>query len=350
MARPLRMERAGAWYHVTARGTERRVIFADDQDRRRWMELIAEAVAVFKLVVHGYVLMDNHYHLMVQTREANLSRAMQWLQSSYSMGFNRRHRRVGPLFQGRFKAIVVERAGWGLELSRYVHLNPVRTARMGLDKRARQADRLGARGRPDRRQAQERVERLRNYRWSSSRFYAGFDKAPEWMNCTAVLELGGGGGTVREQQRRYQQYVEEAIREGMQTSPWEHVQAQLVLGGCEFLEKIRRKVGGCHREQPQRRALKRRRSWKEVLTAVEGLCGEKWEALRDRHGHWARELALYLGRRTCGLRLAELGSALGGTDYAAVSVAIKRFERRLIRDHSLRKTVESIEQLLNVET
>src|SRR5437870_7254941 len=78
MARPLRMERAGAWYHVTARGTERRVIFADDRDRRRWMELVAEAVAVFNLVVHGYLLMDNHYHLMVQTREANLSRAMQW--------------------------------------------------------------------------------------------------------------------------------------------------------------------------------------------------------------------------------------------------------------------------------
>jgi len=244
MARPLRMERAGAWYHVTARGTERRVIFADDRDRRRWMELVAEAVAVFNLVVHGYVLMDNHYHLMVETREANLSRAMQWLQTSYSMGFNRRHRRVGPLFQGRFKAIVVDRAGWGLELSRYVHLNPVRTARMGLDKRARQADRLGAGGRPDRRQVQERVERLRNYRWSSYRAYAGWDKAPEWMNCTAVLELGGGGGTVRERQRRYQQYVEGAIREGMQTSPWEHVQAQLVLGGCEFLEKIRRKVGG----------------------------------------------------------------------------------------------------------
>src|SRR5204863_7950762 len=84
------------------------VIFADDRDRRRWMELVAEAVAVFNLVVHGYVLMDNHYHLMVETREANLSRAMQWLQTSYSMGFNRRHRRVGPLFQGRFKAIVVE--------------------------------------------------------------------------------------------------------------------------------------------------------------------------------------------------------------------------------------------------
>src|SRR5436190_22408113 len=106
----------------------------------------------------------------------------------------------------RFKAIV-DRAGWGLELSRYVYLNPVWTARMGLDKRARQADRLGARGRPDRRQVHERVERLRNYRWSSYRVYAGLDKAPEWMNCTGVLELGGGGGTVREPQRRYQQYV-----------------------------------------------------------------------------------------------------------------------------------------------
>jgi len=121
----------------------------DERDRRRWLELLGEAVSLFNLVVHGYVLMDNHYHLIVETREANLSRAMQWLQTSYSMGFNRRRGRVGPLFQGRFKAVVVDPAGWGLELSRYVHLNPVRTARQGLDKRARQADRLGARGRPD---------------------------------------------------------------------------------------------------------------------------------------------------------------------------------------------------------
>ena len=136
MARPLRIERAGAWYHITARGTERRVIYKDDVDRRRWLGLLAEAAARFNWLVHGYVMMDNHYHLIIQTREANLSQSMQWLQTSYSMGFNHRHGRVGPLFQGRFKAVVVEAPAWGWELSRYVHLNPVRTARMGLDKRA----------------------------------------------------------------------------------------------------------------------------------------------------------------------------------------------------------------------
>jgi REP element-mobilizing transposase RayT len=91
MARPLRIERAGAWYHVTARGVERRLIYMDDRDRRRWL---AEAVPLFRLVVHGYVMMSNHYHLILETRAANLARAMQWLQTCYSMGFNRRFRRV----------------------------------------------------------------------------------------------------------------------------------------------------------------------------------------------------------------------------------------------------------------
>jgi REP-associated tyrosine transposase len=350
MARPLRIERPGAWYHVTARGTERRAIFADERDRRRWLGLLAEAVALFDLVVHGYVLMDNHYHLILETRQANLSRAMQWLQTSYSMGFNRRHGRVGPLFQGRFKAVVVEAAGWGLELSRYVHLNPVRTARMGLDKRARQTDRLGARGRPDAHQVRQRVPRLRQYRWSSYRAYVGLEKAPGWLTCSRVLELGAGRGTIGERQRKYMQYVEEAVREGLQASPWEHVQGQLVLGGRDFLDKICRKVRGWHREQPQRRALNRRPGWKEVVKAVEALRREKWEAFRDRHGDWGREAALYLGRRKCGLRLAELGAAVGGADYAAVSAAIKRFERRLSRERSLQQSVESLTEMLNVET
>jgi len=118
MARPLRIERAGAWYHVTGGGIERRVIYTDDRDRRRWLALLAEAASSFRWRVCGYVLLDNHYHLMLQTAEANLSRAMQWLQTSYSMGFNRRHGRVGPLFEGRFKAILVDPLSWGLELSR----------------------------------------------------------------------------------------------------------------------------------------------------------------------------------------------------------------------------------------
>lgn len=349
MARPLRIERAGAWYHVTARGIERRAIFADDRDRRHWLELLPEAVTLFNLMVHGYVLMANHYHLMMETREANLSRAMQWLQGSYGMWFNRRHGRVGPLFQGRFKAVVVAPNRWAVELSRYVHLNPVRTEKLGLGKPARAADRLGIRGRPDEKLVRERVAQLRRYRWSSYRAYVGLEKAPEWLTCARILELNGRAAGM-ERQRKYREYVEQALREGLAESPWEPVQGSLVLGGREFLAAVRGKLGGGGREQPQRRALTGRPSWKAVVGAIEAARGEKWGAFQDRHGDWGRDAALYLGRRRSGMRLAELGAAVGGADYAAVSAAIKRFERRLARDPKLRKTIAAVTEMLNVET
>jgi REP-associated tyrosine transposase len=118
MARALRIERPGGWYHVTARGNERKSIYLDEADRRHFCQLLSQAVASFGLTLHAYVLMDNHYHLMLELAEANLGRAMQWLGVSYSVWFNRRHQRSGHLFQGRYKAIVVEPLGWGLELSR----------------------------------------------------------------------------------------------------------------------------------------------------------------------------------------------------------------------------------------
>jgi REP element-mobilizing transposase RayT len=328
---------------------ERRSIFRDDRDRKRWLALIGETVSMFGWVVHGYVQMDNHYHLIVEIVEANLSRGMQWFQTSYSMGFNRRHGRVGPLVQGRFKAVVVDPVAWGLEVSRYVHLNPVRTARMGLDKRARQADRLGARGEPDAQQVQRRVRQLRNYRWSSHRAYVGLEKTPEWLTCEVVLRLGGPG-TRREQQQAYGKYVESAIREGLKETPWEHLEGQMILGSKRFVEEIRSRVRGVIREQPQRRALAQRPKWVQVVKVVETLKGEKWADFRDRHGDWGRELALYLGRKMAAVPLRELGTAAGGVDYAAVSAAIKRFERHLATDNALRNIVENAKQLLNVET
>jgi len=231
-----------------------------------------------------------------------------------------------------------------------VHLNPVRTARMGLDKRARGADQLGLRGRPEAGIVHERVDRLRKYRWSSYRAYVGLEPAPEWLDCGSVLELGGRG-TVEERQRAYARYVEGAIREGLKESPWEQLQWQLVLGGRELLESIRSKAGGSVREQPQWRALAQRPTWQHVVKAVEELRGQRWQAFRDRHGDWGRDLALYLGRRESGLRLRELGAAVGGVDYAAVSAAIKRFGQRLVREKSLRKSVDALRtKLLNVET
>jgi putative transposase len=144
MARPLRIVRPGLWYHITARGIERRPIFRDDSDNRHFVELLAELVERFGVRIHAYALMGNHYHLLVELGQPNLSRAVQWLNLSHSVWFNRRHRRCGYLFQGRFKSVLVDPVAWGLPLSAYIHLNPVRVASLGLAKGDRQQARAGA--------------------------------------------------------------------------------------------------------------------------------------------------------------------------------------------------------------
>src|SRR5437016_4914811 len=138
MARPPRIICPGAWYHITARGNERRDIFRDDRDRIHFLENVAEMTWRFDARLHAYVLMGNHYHLLLEPRQLNLSQAVQWLNVSYSVWFNRRHGRSGHLFQGRFKSVVVEPAAWGLRLSAYIHLNPARVGALKLGKRDQQ--------------------------------------------------------------------------------------------------------------------------------------------------------------------------------------------------------------------
>jgi hypothetical protein len=291
---------------------------------------LAESVATFRLALHVYVLMDNHYHLLVETSEANLGRAMQWLNVSYSVWFNRRHRRSGHLFQGRYKAIVVDPVGWGLELSRYVHLNPVRVRRLGLDKGARQRGRAGAGVKPQAQVVRERIATLRQYRWSSYRAYVGLAAAPAWLTCERVLALGGGRRG-QPQRPAYREYVESAAREGLAESPWEQVTAQVVLGGAEFVRSLRRKVRGDPREQISVRHLRARPGLPEVIAAVEAVQGERWEQFRDRYGDSGRDLVLYLGRKAGGMKLRELAEAAGGIDYVSAGAAVKRFERRLFK-------------------
>src|ERR1039457_3861023 len=131
MTRPIRVEFAGAVYHVMARGNERREIYRDDEDRRRFLETVGEAATQFGLRVHAYCLMPNHYNVLVGTPRGNLSRAMGWLQATYTARFNARHRRRGHLFQGRFKAQVIDADEYGRWLVEYVHLNPVRPRQRG---------------------------------------------------------------------------------------------------------------------------------------------------------------------------------------------------------------------------
>jgi REP element-mobilizing transposase RayT len=200
MARPVRIDVADGVYHVISRGTERCDLFREDADRLHFIAKLAEAQARFRLCVYAYVLMDNHFHLIVQTPDANLSRAIQWLKVSYSMWFNAKYRRVGPLFQGRFKSVLVDaHDSWLLELSYYVHLNPVRVKRLGLDKRGVKVEAAGLQG-ADHALVAERLSVLKEFRWSSYPYYAGYKRClPEWLTLAPIVARAGSRAEYRRQ-------------------------------------------------------------------------------------------------------------------------------------------------------
>ena len=349
MARPVRIDVAGGWYLVTNRGNERRAVFRDDKDRLRFLELLAALPVRFAVRIHAYVLLDNHFHLCVETPAANLSQIMQWLQVAYTVWFNRRHRRVGHLFQGRFHAVLLDvAAAW--EVSRYVHLNPVRVRGLGLDKASQQQARLGLGPASSAAAITERLQRLRQYRWSSYRAYSGVTAATAWLTCDTVLKLGGGRGR-GDRQRTYRQYVEAAVREGLTASPWERLEAGLLLGSAEFVRRMKQLATGDRREQPQLQRLQTRPSWAAIRVAVEAARHESWEQFCDRHGDSGRDLALYLGRGRGGLSMKELAAAAGGVDYRAVAKAVDRFARRLAGERELQAVhQQAATYLSNVQT
>ncbi len=333
MARPLRIEEIGCWYHITARGNERREIFWDDKNRQHFLELLEEAVEMFGLRLHVYVLMSNHYHLLLELTETNLSRAIHWLNVSYTVWVNRRRGRSGHLFQGRFKSVVVDAEEWGLELSRYIHLNPVRVQRLGLGKSEQRRSRAVGVGKVDREEVQARIETVRSYRWSSYRAYIGTVKTPGWLTTEAVLKLGG---KAKDRTRRYREYCEEPLRLGLMETPWEKIVGQTVLGSERFVEELSARLEEGSRA---RRSLERRVTWEEIVEVAERMRGEKWEVFRDRHGDTGRDLVLYLGRRVGSLSIRELSKRVE-IEYMSAATAVRRFSERLRTDRALSREVD----------
>jgi putative transposase len=210
MARPLRIEFAGALYHVTSRGDRREPIFEDDEDRLEYLKILAEVVKRFNWLCHGYCLMTNHYHLVVETPEGNLSKGMRQLNGMYTQASNRRHGRTGHLFQGRFKSILVDKDSYLLELTRYVVLNPVR-AKM--------------------------VKKPGEYKWSSYRAMIGEQASPEWLATDGLLlQFSKQRAAAR---RRYIQYVEEGITGA---SVWKNLRQQIYLGDDHFIDRIQKRI------------------------------------------------------------------------------------------------------------
>lgn len=342
MARPLRMERIGRWYHITARGNERKDIFRDDRDREHFLELLEEAVDLFALRLHAYVLMPNHHHLLVEITETNLSRAMHWLGVSYTVWFNRRHGRIGHLFQGRFKSVVVEPEGWALEVSRYIHLNPVRLDALGLGKQQRQRGRAVGTEQVDPRQVSVRIQKLRQYRWSSFRAYAGLTRRPEWLTIQTVLKLAGKAANSQE---RYRRHCENAAREGLEESPWENLIGQVVLGSQRFAAQV---ASSLDKREKGRRKLGGRPGPEQIIAVVERLRGEKWEQFRDRHGDTGRDLVLHLGRTLSGASIREL-STLAQIEYVSTATALRRFSARAVKDRSVGRLIEEATRQLHNE-
>ena len=218
MARPLRVEFADAVYHVMSRGIEGRRICADDLDRELWLEILGRAAERFGWRVLAFCLLDNHFHLFLRTPAAGLAAGMRQLNGDYAGYFNRHHRRRGPLMQGRYRAVLVEDESHWLELSRYVHLNPVRA---GL------------------------CRRPEDWKWSSYRGYHRPALRQEWLDSASVLaEFGREGAKAR---RAYREYVADGLGRELD-NPVSRAVHGLVLGSDEFVKKVLR-LRGAGRER-----------------------------------------------------------------------------------------------------
>ena len=227
-----------------SRGLDRCAIFEDARDHEHFLELLGEVVGRYRVRLHVYVLMGNHYHLLVQTPHANLSRAMQWLNVSYGVWFNLRHDRVGPLFQGRFKAVPLEGEGsWALQASFYLHLNPVRIKGLGLGKHERKAEQQGILPPPSQELVKARLTALRMHPWSSCLVFAGYrPKPPEWLTCEALWQRAKHRDL--SPLESYRQDVDEPLKAGLQENLTfgERLRSSLALGSDAFLDRLRRGV------------------------------------------------------------------------------------------------------------
>ena len=335
------------WYHVFHRGTERRAIYRDDRDRSHFLDLLSGLHERYRFVIHAYGLMDTHYHAIIQTPNANLSQGMQWAHLSYAAWFNARHNRLGPFWQGRFRAVPIEDSAWAYAVSLYVHLNPVSTEEFGLGKRQRKARKKGWKPpRPE--EVTRRLKEIREYRWSSYRSYAGYERGPDWLTTAELLRRATRQRAKR--QKQYREDVKNCLRHGVDEAKKERLLDAVAVGSETFRERLKTIAKGGGRETAGKRELRRRATIEGVFRAVAEVKGEEWSEVLGKRADWGRPLALWLARRYCGLTLREIGEAAGGMDYAAVSIALKRFEARLETDPELKKASQQAIAVLNVET
>jgi len=281
MTRPLRIEFKGALYHITTSGNASQAIFLNEGDFADFLRILGSVVKRYHFLLHAFCLMDNHYHLLIETPEGNLSKGMRQLNGLYTQRFNRKHHRVGHLFQGRYKAILVDKDNYLLELSRYIVLNPVRA---GI------------------------VKNPKDYRWSSYMATAGENKIPALFTDWILSQFG------KEKKKasiQYQTFVLSGIKEA---SPLKAVKGQLFLGKESFIEQIEHLLHG--KEKLKEISRKQRYITRPPLNEV--------LEYRDKT---KRNQAIYKAHLQYAYTLKEIAEYLG-IHYSTVSRAVKRIEQK----------------------
>ena len=311
MARPLRIEYPGAFYHVTSRGNEKKDIFKSRRDREKFLSYLQSSVERYGALIHAYCLMTNHYHLLLETPRGNLAEIMQHINGAYTTYFNVKRKRTGHLFQGRYKAIVVEADEYALELSRYMHLNPVRAGMVRVPQ---------------------------EHEWSSYICYVGVGAGLEWLKTDFIL--GYFGESRIESARKYKMFVEDLLKTEYE-SPLNSAVASTILGTPEFIAEISEKhVAGkqSDRSVPAAKELCGLHSLDEIVHTVnEVLIGQE---------KLAKKVSIFFCHRYSGAKLKEIGGKFGIGD-GAITQTSKRLLLQAEKDLQVRKAIEKVGNLLD---
>ena len=294
------------------RGNDGILIFRDDHDRRTFLQMLGEEVVRSRWILHEFSLMGNHYHLMIGTPECTLSKGMHRLLTRYVQRFNKRHGRRGHLFEGRFKSILVEEDTYGVVLSRYIALNPVR-ARL--------------------------CERPEQWEWSSYAARIGLAPCPSWLSTEPLMTKFGA--TSAEQQRAYRAFVLEAA--GLKDDLEQSTVAQLFLGSDSFIHRVQQIIDGTERSEdlPRAQVHPGRPELDDVVTAVASTFDTTTETIRDTHGTLERRLVAYLAFEEGLVPLRHIARALGMTSAGGVSTLVARCRDEIARDPTVRELAES---------
>jgi REP element-mobilizing transposase RayT len=325
MARPLRIQFPGAVYHVTNRGNEQKAIFKNDADRRKFLEILSESAATYSARIYSFVLMANHVHLLVETPLGNLSEFMRHFNITYTSYFNRHHRRVGHLYQGRYKSILVDRDEYLSMASSYIHLNPVKV--------------IAARRLP----AKEQLDRLWNYKWSS---LPGFISARNRFDFVEYgVILADYGGDIPAGRSRYKNQIARDLVEGLPLR--EKVVGQSLLGGENFVNTITEKFLTVQkeREQPAVGAIRQFVARDEILRVLVEASGRNVETILTEAGP-LRQMAMDLLYRHGGMNNPEIGKLMG-IDYSTVSQGRKRLRPRIAKEKKLQDILTAVESRLS---